>query len=257
MSVVIRWTIGDVSARGFDALALSIKGACNVFGRSARYLVCVNTVPVHLVRDRVGDVPSQVEWFDRTSHLPDWLFAWLDDGLAEGVAWKFSAVRVGAEDHVLSLDNDVILWRMPASLRAWLDDGDSFLIAEDVRACHGQFARLCPLEPRNSGIVGLPPFFDPEPVLLDLLETTGMPLSSETDEQGLQVALVSSRKHRVVGLDEVSISGYFRPHMLELGSCGAHFVGVNAKGNASAEEFWDGHKSAVAGKVAESVTYAA
>ncbi|MCU1235277.1 MAG: hypothetical protein JWP63_3244, partial [Candidatus Solibacter sp.] len=142
------------------------------------------------------------------------------------MAWKYAPVRVRADDYVLSLDKYVILWRMPPSVNAWLEDGDSLLIAEDVRACHGRFARLCPPEPRNSGIVGLPPFFDPEPIVRDLLETTVVRLLAETDEQGLQVALVTSREHRVVAMDEISISGYFRPHMLELGSRGANFVGV-------------------------------
>jgi hypothetical protein len=251
MSIVIRWTVGDVSLRGFDALGFSIRGARNVFGESARYVVCVNTVPVDIARQRVGAVASQVEWFDRTSHFPEWLFEWLDDGLAEGVAWKFAALRLCGEHHVLSLDNDVILWRMPPSVRAWLEDGDSLLIAEDVRACHGEFARFCPPEPRNSGIIGLPPFFDPEPVLRHLLETAGTRLSSETDEQGLHVALVTSGKHRVVPLNEVSVSGYFRPHMLELGSCGAHFVGVNVNNYVYAERFWDGCKSEVAQRVSQ------
>jgi hypothetical protein len=249
MSIVIRWTIGDVSSRGYDALTLSIRGARNIFGASARYVVCVNTVTVEAARRRVGPVASQVEWSDRTSHLPEWLLASLDERLAEGVAWKFAAVRLCGGDHVLSLDNDVILWRMPPSIRRWLEDDESLLIAEDVFACHGQFARFCPPEPRNSGIVGLPPFFDPEPILHRLLDTTGIRLSSETDEQGLQVALVTSRKHHVVPLHEVSVSGYFRPHMLQLGSCGAHFVGVNVTNYVYSEIFWDSYKSELAQKV--------
>jgi hypothetical protein len=67
--------------------------------------------------------------------------------------------------------------------------------------------------------------------------------------------MVTSEPHRVVGADEVSISGYFRPHALQLGCCGAHFVGVNANPSATtwearsckqfAYEFWDGKKAEV------------
>ncbi len=36
----IRWTIGNVSMAGFDALRLSIVGAARCFGASAEYAVC-------------------------------------------------------------------------------------------------------------------------------------------------------------------------------------------------------------------------
>jgi hypothetical protein len=170
--------------------------------------------------------------------------------MAQGVAWKFASLRLQCETHVLSLDNDVIFWRLPSSVRDWLDDGDSLLIAEDVRACYGKFAPFCPKEPRNSGIVGLPPHFDTETKLCALLDRAGVRLSSETDEQGLQVALVSSEKHRVVSVSEISICGYFRPHLLELGSCGAHFVGVNVKDLPYAHGFWDGKRAEVEQRLA-------
>jgi hypothetical protein len=170
--------------------------------------------------------------------------------MAEGVAWKFAPVRLFPESHVLSLDNDVILWRLPTGIREWLDDRDSLLIAEDVHACHGQFARFCPEEPRNSGIVGFPPHYDVETKLRSFLDEQVVCLSSETDEQGLQVAVVTSEKHRVVSVREVSICGYFPPHLLELGSCGAHFVGVNVKDLAFAHEFWDGWKAEIEHRLA-------
>lgn len=46
--------------------------------------------------------------------------------------------------------------------------------------------------------------------LRQLVESAGAQLCSETDEQGLQVALVTSEKHRVVSVNEVSICGYYR-----------------------------------------------
>ena len=63
----IRWTMGDVSARGYQALRLSLWGAHRVFGDETELVVCVNTVPVDLVRRRVGNVPPTVRWRDTTS----------------------------------------------------------------------------------------------------------------------------------------------------------------------------------------------
>jgi hypothetical protein len=58
----IRWTIGDVSRRGFESLRLSIWGAWGICGADADYLVCVNTVSVDDARQLVGQVPDAVTW---------------------------------------------------------------------------------------------------------------------------------------------------------------------------------------------------
>jgi hypothetical protein len=251
--------MGDVSSRGFEALALSIEGAHGVFGTSASYVVCVNTIGVASARHRTGAMAAHVDWYDSTHDQPEWLADYVDAGMAEGVAWKFAPVQLFRDRHTLALDNDVILWSMPPAMRQWLDDGDSLLIAEDVRACYGTFADRCPPEPRNSGIRGLPPTFDAEAALRGMLKASGNKLRSEMDEQGLQVAMVSCEKHRVVPLKDVSICGYFRPHLPQLGECGAHFVGVNARsmpwqwngraGEEYAHEFWDVTKADVMKKL--------
>ena len=54
-------------------------------------------------------------------------------------------------------------------------------------------------------------------------------MTSELDEQGLQVAALSRESAPlIVRLDEVSICSPFPPHLPSAGSCGAHFVGLNA-----------------------------
>lgn len=157
VTLTIRWTLGAVSDYGLDALAFSIQGARSAFGPSAHYVVCVNRISLAHARLSLGAVARQVEWRDSNGDLPGWLKPCLDDGMAEGVAWKFAPPRLSLEDYVLTLDNDVILWRMPSAIEQWLADGDSLLIAEDVLACYGQFSRFCPEAARNSGIIGLPP----------------------------------------------------------------------------------------------------
>lgn len=42
--LALRWTIGDVRDRGFEMLRLSIACAYRLFGPSAKYLVCVNSL---------------------------------------------------------------------------------------------------------------------------------------------------------------------------------------------------------------------
>lgn len=227
----VRWTIGDVSVLGFEALRLSIHGATRIFGRHARYVVCVNSVPLELARERTGPVPDLVEWRDVTRELDPAMRRHFDEGLAEGVGWKFAPLRVFEDRHELALDNDCILWGVPIALRAWLaeDDPGTCVIAEDVRACFGQFAEECGDAPRNTGIRGVPPGFDLRRAMEAVLARRPALLRSELDEQGLQVAaLTSARRTLVVSLADVSICSPFPPHRRELGRCGAHFVGLNA-----------------------------
>lgn len=229
----IRWTIGDVSHRGFAALRLSLWGAWKLFGAEAAYRVLVNTLPVDRARQLAGPVPEAVVWQAADALMPAWLRArFLDAGLAEGVAWKLAPVRCFPDRRELSLDNDVVLWDTPAALAAWLqdDDADRCLLAADVVPAFGQLAALCGSRPLNTGIRGLPAGFDLEARLRAMLAAHPATLVSELDEQGLQVATLShERQPRVVAIDDVTICSPFPPHLPQLGRCGAHFVGLNAR----------------------------
>lgn len=235
----IRWTIGDVSERGFEALRLSIWGASRVFGPEADYVVCVNTVPLAEARARTGPVPDAIRWQDNSHELPDLLRGVFGTGMAEGVGWKMAPLRCFADRHEISLDNDCILWELPPSVRDWLaapSAPDQCLMAQDVRLGNGQFTGLCPPDPVNSGIRGLPPGFDLAGALQDVIAArerqVAHPLefSSELDEQGMQGAALSlAQPLRLVRLEEVTVCSPFHPHLPHLGRCGAHFVGLNAR----------------------------
>jgi hypothetical protein len=229
----IRWTIGDVSDNGWQALHLAIAGARRVFGTSARYAVCVNSVPLEQARCRVGDLADLVEWHavERTD-LPAPLLAQLDESMAEGVAWKLAPLRVFPDRWELSFDNDCILWELPPGIRDWLAEANPrrCLLAEDVTALYGRFADVCGPEPRNAGIRGLPPGYPLEMALTSLLKRLPATLDSELDEQGLQVAAASLfEPPAVVSVDDVSICSPFPPHRPTLGRSGAHFCGLNAR----------------------------
>jgi hypothetical protein len=160
------------------------------------------------------------------------LRAHLDAGMAEGVAWKFAPLNAFEDRHELALDNDCILWDMPGAIVDWHNPRarGGFLIAEDARRCLGRFSGACGPEPRNSGIRGLPPGYDYESALREVLVSSRVVLDSELDEQGLQVAtLERAGSPFVVTVGEVPICSPFWPHSGELGTCGAHFVGLNAE----------------------------
>jgi len=229
--LAVRWTVGDVSDEGFTALQLSIWGAWKAFGPSAEYAVCVNSRPLAEAREATGALPAEIAWLavDRSA-IPEWLARRLDGGMAEGVGWKFAPLRLFDDYWVLALDNDCILWDRPGAIGRWLEADAASVLAEDVRACFGQFTDLCSGAPRNGGIRGLPPSLDLERALLGILEERPVTLTSELDEQGLQVAaLERAGPTLVVRLEEVTICSPFPPNLPDLGSCGAHFIGLNAR----------------------------
>jgi hypothetical protein len=230
-NVGVRWTIGDVSPQGFEALRLSVLGARKVFGPRASYAICVNSVPLAAAQDRTGELPSDIQWIDSTDLWPDWIRPHLDPGMAEGVAWKFAPLRVFASRYEIALDNDCILWELPRALRVALEaTPQKCVLAEDVRPYFGQFAQICGPEPRNTGIRGIPPGFDLEGSLRTTLDRCGFLLRTESDEQGFQVAALSAGgAPALVSTEEVSICSPFPPHSRALGRCGAHFVGLNAR----------------------------
>jgi hypothetical protein len=227
----IRWTIGDVSDAGYEALRLSIWSAWNLFGENARYAVCVNTLSLPLALARTGSVPSGIEWLHANDLIPDWLTSQMGRSMAEGVAWKLAPVRIFPSLHELSLDNDVLLWKIPSAIDRWLTfrGRDGCLIAADVSPALGQFSEMCRHRPLNSGIRGLPPGFDMESRLRRKLTESGIVLESELDEQGLQAAVLLESKLFVIDTDDVSICSPFPMHQQHLGRCGVHFVGLNPK----------------------------
>jgi hypothetical protein len=197
------------------------------------YAVCVNSVSLEHARLRLGEMASRVELLHVTREdVPVSIRDHFDDGMAEGVAWKLAPLRVFPESWELSFDNDVILWEMPPGIRRWLErqDHEQCLLAEDARALYGEFAPFCGPEPRNAGIRGLPPRFPLQESIERLLPQIPSRLNSELDEQGLQVAAMSTYcPPEVVSIDDVTICSPFPPHRRELGRCGAHFCGLNAR----------------------------
>src|SRR6185312_8303837 len=235
--LVVRWTIGDVRERGFEMLRLSISCALRVLGLRTKYLVCVNSLPARKAEAWTGAVPAPVEWREVTwTDLPEKLRPHLDDGFAEGVAWKLAPLRTYPDRYELALDNDCILWELPETITHWLESEAGWLLAEDVDRYLGSFDSVCPPGNLNSGIRGLPPGRDLAPaidaVMREAREATGSPVqfTSETEEQGLQAAAICRMNPLfLVKTGEVSICSPFWPRSPELGSCGAHFVGRNSR----------------------------
>lgn len=263
----IRWTVGDVSSRGWEALRLSVHCAHRLFGPFAEYTICLNTVALAAAQESTGALPAAIAWRVVTlAEMPPELAGRFDPAMAEGVGWKLIPAQLWPDRHELSFDNDCILWEQPRALRQFLERTDATLMAEDVDRCLGQFQDDGAVPGAvNSGIRGLPPGFALAPALArtlrayDKTQSEPMLLRSELDEQGLQAAAL----HRetdclLVAQEEVSICSPFWPRRPALGTCGAHFVGLNSRhlpwnyydepGDLVRRRHWDGHRPALYSK---------
>lgn len=259
----VRWTVGNASEAGWQALRLSILGAWGTFGPEAAYAVCVNSCDAETMRRSLGNLPGEVTWIQVAGMNPRFL-PFCDENLSEGTAWKFSPVRCFPDRHELALDNDCILWRCPSAVHEWLARPSDVLLAADVMPANGVFNDLTGPVALNSGIRGFPPGFDYERRLIDVLRASGRILRRELDEQGLQVVALTRSGHcHTVSLDEITICSPFPPHVSHVGRCGAHFVGLNVRhlpwnfhGRPALEcrlGHWQGHLPEVERRVAGAV----
>jgi hypothetical protein len=231
-SLALRWTIGDATPRGFEALRLSLWGAHRLFGSKAEYVVCVNTVSLPEARRRTGPTPPDLTWIAATPrHFPEFLRERLaqDDGAPP--VWSFAPLRLFPDRFELAIDNECILWDWPSGLARWLADGRRCLVAADLDPPFGVVAAPEGIEPRSAGLRGLPPTFDLEAALREVLaELPDGPLAPETVEHELQTAAVARpAPPYFVPQHDVSVCAPFVPELCALGRCGTRFVGLNAR----------------------------
>lgn len=258
----LRWTIGDVTPRGFEALRLSVWGASRLFGGDAAYVICVHDLPLATARERAGSLPDGVHWRETgPEDVPDFVREHMADNESRNMLWRLAPLHVFHERYELALDNTCVLWALPTAVREWLrgEAGHCLLAADTCRGV-GQFSDVCSPEPRNTGIRGLPPGFDYASALQSVLAAHPARMVSGEDEQGLQIAALESfGAPLVVSTDEVAICSPFPRHVLHLGTHGAQFVGLNARDLPSSHEgrravewiaeHWDRHRAEVERRV--------
>jgi hypothetical protein len=187
--VGVRWTLGDVSDRGFEALRLSIFGAFKLFGDAARYAVCVNSIPLRRAREQTGALPVEVDWHDATDLMPGFLRERFDRKMAEDVKTCFGqfASLCSPEPRNAGLRGLPPGFELDSALRDALNKIESEL---------GRRVQLS-----------------------SELDEQGL----QTAALSLQVPPLA------VILDDVTICSPFHPHRPHLGRCGAHFVGLYAR----------------------------
>jgi hypothetical protein len=138
--LTIRWTMGDWPGRRFhpqayEMLACSVAYARKVFPDAQLVVATNNLTPegesrVHVTCSAYGAwaLPCE-EWLPGQVHHGKHVSSTNPND--RNTWWKYAPLRVAPDEHELVLDNDVILWRVPAAVRAWLDDDSTMLLAGD------------------------------------------------------------------------------------------------------------------------------
>jgi hypothetical protein len=255
-SLVIRWTIGDGSARAFDCLSLSISGARRLFGPAADYVVCVNTIPVDEARRRLGNWPAELCFAQcGYRYVPAWMRDHIDPRCGHSAVWRLAPVRVAPACLELSLDGDVILWRIPPAIEEWISDEAGCVTAQSSRRPLGKFAGFCGERSCDAAVRALPPGFAYEASLRRLIAEHPVLLDCEDDEYGLQAAALE-RQHgmRHVTAQEVRLCAPFAAAAPELGSHGAHFPGIGDKSDPQEwARSWERNREAVRRAISQAV----
>ena len=191
--LTLRWTVGAVRSRGFEMLRLALCCAFQLFGGEPEYVVSVNSLDVEEAQQRTGELPpalaQKVRWrLSTRTDIPEVLRSAFSEDVIEGMGWKLVPLRLAPQRWELALDNDCILYGVPAALRSWLTTPGAALFAEDVDRALGIFDALCPPGNFNAGMRGLAPGIDLAPALAralaDAAQLRGLEGGSRSSARG-------------------------------------------------------------------------
>jgi len=177
--VIVRWTIGQTKAREFSPQALDLLDMSVKFGifvmdgeeLDVEYFICHNNLAPETL-DKVKGIAGSngVALVDVNDMLPKEL----RNNNVKNSWWKFSPPRLDTKKYEIIIDNDVVVWRMPKTLKDAIAKGSLVALTDGVGGYYGKF-RQCiqAIDPNlclNAGLLGLPPDIkmDPREVLKDL-----------------------------------------------------------------------------------------
>jgi len=126
MKPIVRWTIGNVSSIGWDALKISVNNARKIWGDRVDYVVTYNGLPESY--SRIKDVSAT---FIKVA-VSDSVFGEFG-GQAPGQqksGWVFCPLQVDTRRKQITFDNDVILVKSNALLDEFLFGCVEFLFNE-------------------------------------------------------------------------------------------------------------------------------
>lgn len=222
---IIKWTIGNVSDKGFSCLKKSIQSFVNVYGDNFEFFVCYNNIQKSKL-NKLKELNVKVNLLEQKKIF-----------LGEGNSfWKYSPPRIDINQKELWIDNDIIFFKKTSEIEFFLSN-DCFLICRDHCRYFGVFDHLLPF-PINAGIMGLPPKYNFKYEALKIWNDFGCPkLTTSADEQGLSAfvflknnaIIVPTTKIQILHDKGIPLKCFSEWQLFSWDSEAIHFVGLNYK----------------------------
>jgi hypothetical protein len=235
--VLFRWTCGNTTVAGLETLARSVKLAKKAFdGYPVEYAVCYNNLTELQVEQlQKLDVPLVRQ---EPTHL---LRPYLDAGTDQrnrhktgGSLWKICPPRLAPDKHEIVCDNDVLIHSID-QIKPFLD-GDCTMFARTGVRYYGTYAHLISEGAYNSGLIGMPPGFDFQKEIVDIIYDNPVAKFTYGEEQALVIAaLLKYPRHVVLEVRDM----YELKTDLDGFTDIIHFIGVN---RADRHYGWEAYK---------------
>ena len=226
MKPLIRWTSGNMSPEGVECLIHSVKEWTRLYGETFDKAVCFNgKLPIELfvLEDDVEFI-DQSEYINSLPHKPFDTF------------WKFFPPRMRLDAYEIIIDNDVVIYDKPPAIDRFLNSTD-VIVSSAHKHFYGQFSEV--LDPGiliNTGLIGLPPYFDLGLRLKRVFKLYPyIKLKEHCDDQGAFICATKGHLKNIP-MEEIYVckpGASFAPY--KLGTHGTHFAGLN-QGNS---KYWN------------------
>jgi hypothetical protein len=199
MKPLIVWTLGPVSDTGLQILRYSVNSVKKIYPK-CDYLIRYNQLNS---KQKAYIDTLSVETIEQTNYN---IFN-KSPALGYQVHWKLYPPRLELNRHEIHLDNDVVLIDR-------IQEIDNFLLDDAILTCQGLYGLYGMYSSWvkdggihiNSGIYGLPPYYDLTEKVRVLMEQDKRAWSNIYDEQGLLAYLfLQYKKYYIIPLTSMPI----------------------------------------------------
>lgn len=219
---IIRWVVGDCHKLGYQVLYESIIKFKNIYKNNFLYCLCYNVNKIN------KELKKSLDIVDKTINQKKFKETLTyDPCVLNGPHWKLYPPRAFPDRHEIIIDNDIIIYKKLKEIDEFLFNKNLFITTEAVERSYGsQFGDIVRKNFNiNSGLVGLPPFFNYKKEIEDILKKGSGIWKNHFDEQTIVASILQKNNTKIIPFNTISsccsITG------LSVGKKGTHFLGVN------------------------------
>ena len=221
MKPLVRWTIGFDKEDSYKILKLSISNFYKLYGDTFDYAVCYNKCNVEKIKMDIDLILiDQTKYMETLKVLPF------------STSWKLYPPRIRLTQHEIFLDNDVVIYKKIPLIDEFLKSKKITFATEAKKRNYGNFDKAIPEKTLiNTGLFGLPPYFDIKSKINEILKDGW---NNWYDEQGLIASILFKENNfKIISINDIFVCF----DELKFGQYGIHFVGLNINEN----KYWTKH----------------